>query len=139
MRQLMALLFSTMLFGVQTPPDTTFYAVAYVDVMPASRAAATTAFKQYRDASRKDEGFVRIEFFEQAGRPGHLCLIETWATSRAFDTHAASKNAAVNATLVPRCLIGILLRRVIDQPTRSYGMPFVAMSTASSPRISSAE
>ena len=50
-----------------------------------------------------------------------------------------STDVGVNATLVPRCLIGILLRRVIDQPTRSYGMPFVAMSTASSPRISSAE
>jgi quinol monooxygenase YgiN len=86
----MALLFSAMLFGFQAPTDTAFYAVAYVDVMPASKAAATNAFKQYRDASRKDEGFVRIEFFEQAGRPGHLCLIETWASPKAFDAHTAA-------------------------------------------------
>jgi quinol monooxygenase YgiN len=89
----MALLFSTMLFGVQTPTDTTFYAVAYLDVMPASRSAAVTAFKQYRDASRKDEGFVRLELFEMSGRPGHLCLIETWATPKAFDAHAAAPHA----------------------------------------------
>jgi len=88
----MALLFSTLLFGVQAPTDTTFYAVAYVDVMPASKAAATTAFKQYRDASRKDEGFVRIEFFELAGRPGHLCLVETWSSPKAFDSHAAAQH-----------------------------------------------
>ncbi len=90
MRQLMALLFSTMLFGLQTPSDTTFYAVAYVDVMPASKAAAAAAFKQYRDASRKEEGFVRFEFFEQGGRPGRLAIIETWANPKAFDAHTAA-------------------------------------------------
>jgi len=89
----MALLFSTMLFGVQAPTDTTFYSVAYVDVMPASRSAAVNAFKQYREASRKDEGFVRLELFEMSGRPGHLCLIETWATPKAFDAHATAAHA----------------------------------------------
>jgi len=93
MPQLMALLFSIMLFGLQAPPDTTSYAVAYVDVMPASKAAAVAAFKQYRDASRKEEGFVRFEFFEQAGRPGHLALVETWANPKAFDSHTATPHA----------------------------------------------
>jgi len=49
--------------------------------------------KQYRDASRKEGGFQRIEFFEQAGRPGHFCIIETWANNKDLDTHAASANA----------------------------------------------
>ena len=35
----------------------------------------------------------RIEFFEQAGRPAHFCIIETWANSKDLDTHAASANA----------------------------------------------
>jgi len=70
--------------------DTTVYTVGYVDVMPASKATAVTAFKQYREASRKEEGFVRLELFEQAGRPGHLSIIETWASQKASDAHAAA-------------------------------------------------
>jgi quinol monooxygenase YgiN len=90
MRLLLTLLF---ILAAQTPADTTFYSVAYVDVMPGSKAAAVAAFKQYRDASRKEDGFVRFELFEQPARPGHLSLIETWATAKAFDAHAAAAPA----------------------------------------------
>jgi quinol monooxygenase YgiN len=93
MQRLLPLLMITVLLGAQAPPDSTAYSVAYVDILPASRTAAITAIKQYRDASRKDDGFQRIEFFEQAGRPAHFCIIETWANSRDLDTHAASANA----------------------------------------------
>jgi (4S)-4-hydroxy-5-phosphonooxypentane-2,3-dione isomerase len=94
MQRLLPLLIGTVfLVGAQTPPDSTAYSVAYVDIAPASRTEAIAALKQYRDASRKDEGFQRIEFFEQAGRPAHFCIIETWANSKDLDTHAASENA----------------------------------------------
>ena len=93
MQRLLLLLISTVLLCAQAPPDSTAYSVAYVDILPASRTAAITALKEYRDASRKDDGFQRIEFFEQAGRPAHFCIIETWANSRDLDTHAASANA----------------------------------------------
>jgi len=92
MQRLLPLLISTVLLCAQAPPDSAAYSVAYVDIQPASRTAAITTIKQYRDASRKDDGFQRIEFFEQAGRPAHFCLIETWANSRDLDTHAASAN-----------------------------------------------
>lgn len=82
-----------LLLRPQTPADTTFYSVAYVDIAPASRAAAIAAIKQYREASRKDDGFVRLEFFEQVGRPGHFSIIETWANDKAFTAHAASAPA----------------------------------------------
>jgi quinol monooxygenase YgiN len=93
MQRLLPLLLGAVLLGAQAPPDSTAYTVAYVDILPASRTAAIAAIKQYRDASRKDDGFQRIEFFEQAGRPAHFCIIETWANSRDLDTHAASANA----------------------------------------------
>jgi quinol monooxygenase YgiN len=93
MQRLLPLLISTVFLGAQAPPDSTAYSVAYVDIVPASRTAAITAIKQYRDASRKDDGFQRIEFFEQAGWPAHFCIIETWANNRDLDTHAASANA----------------------------------------------
>jgi quinol monooxygenase YgiN len=94
MQRLLTLLFSTLILGAQAPSaDTSAYAVAYVDVMPASKTAAVNAFKQYRDASRKEEGFVRFEIFEQAGRPGHLSVLETWANPKAMDAHAAGAAA----------------------------------------------
>jgi quinol monooxygenase YgiN len=72
--------------GVLTA-DPAVYAVSYVQVMPASRAAAVAALKQYRDASRKDEGFVSLEMFEQVGWPAHLAVLEKWADQKAFDAH----------------------------------------------------
>jgi quinol monooxygenase YgiN len=93
MQRLLLLLISTVLLGAQTPPDSTAYSVAYVDIVPESRTAAITAIKHYRDASRKNDGFQRIEFFEQAGRPAHFCIIETWANNKDLDAHAASATA----------------------------------------------
>jgi quinol monooxygenase YgiN len=74
-----------------TPPDTAFYAVSYVEVVPASRSAAIAALKQYRDASRRlDAGFGRLEFFEQLGRPGHFAIIEAWSHQQTFDARDAT-------------------------------------------------
>jgi quinol monooxygenase YgiN len=92
MQRLLLLLISTVLLGAQAPPDSAAYSVAYVDILPASRAAAIAAVKQYREASRKDDGFQKIELFEQAARPAHFCIIETWAGSKDMDAHAASAN-----------------------------------------------
>src|SRR5213594_4660793 len=72
--------------GVLTT-DPAFYAVSFVEVMPGSKAAAAAALKQYRDASRKDEGFISLELFEQIGWPAHFALVEKWADQKAFDAH----------------------------------------------------
>ena len=93
MLRLLPLLISTVLLSAQAPPDATAYSVAYVDISLTSKTAAINAIKQYREASRKDDGFQRIEFFEQAGRAGHFCIIETWADSKDLSAHAASANA----------------------------------------------
>ena len=90
-RRLLPLLISTILLGAQAPSEgAVAYSVAYVDIASASRTEAITAIKQYKDASRKDNGFQQIEFFEQAGRPAHFCIVETWADNKAIDAHAAS-------------------------------------------------
>ena len=92
MRQILLLL-SILLLRPQAPADTTFYAVAYVDIAPASRPAAITVLKQYREASRNEPGFKRMEYFEQVGKPGHFSIIEAWATDKSFDAHSASQNS----------------------------------------------
>ena len=100
MQRFLLLLIGTVLLSAQAPPDGAAYTVAYVDILPASRAAAIAAVKQYRDASRQDEGFQKIELFEQAARPAHFCIIETWAGSKAVDAHAASPKAKAFRTKI---------------------------------------
>jgi quinol monooxygenase YgiN len=91
-RRLFPLLIGTVFLCAQAPPENpaAAYSVAYVDIAPASRTAAIAAIRQYREASRKEDGFRRIESFEQAGRPAHFCIIETWADNKAIEAHAAS-------------------------------------------------
>jgi quinol monooxygenase YgiN len=90
MHRLLPFLISVVLLNAQAAPDGDAYSVAYVDIAPASRTAAITAIKQYRDASRKEDGFRRIEIFEQVGRLAHFCIIETWANSKDLDAHGSS-------------------------------------------------
>ena len=77
------------LIGLQAPPtpDATFHWVSYFEVTPSSVRPAEAALKQYRDTSRKDEGAIRIELFEQTGRPGRFSMIEAWRDQKAFDAH----------------------------------------------------
>jgi quinol monooxygenase YgiN len=71
----------------QAPADTALYAVSYIEVMPSARAAMVAALKQYRDTSRKEDGYVRVELLDQVGRPGHFAVVETWWDQKAFDAH----------------------------------------------------
>jgi quinol monooxygenase YgiN len=70
--------------------DATRYAVTYVDVMPASGARFVDAFKRYRDASMKEEGFVKSELLEQNGRAGHFVILETWKDQGSYDRHQSA-------------------------------------------------
>ena len=95
------------------PTDTTVYAVSYVEVMPSSEQAAVAALRQYRDASRKDEGYVRFELFEQIARPGHFAIVETWTDQKALDAHGtAAHTQQLLSTLQPI--------RVSDYDQRPY-------------------
>jgi quinol monooxygenase YgiN len=71
-----------------TPGDAPFYSVAYVDVMPAAHEKMVAMMRSYRDASRKESGYVRFDLLQQVGWPGHMAVIETWRDKSAFDAHA---------------------------------------------------
>ena len=71
----------------QAPADTSLYAVSYVEVLPSARPAMVAALKQYRDTSRKEDGYVRFDLLEQAGRPGHFAVVEMWSDQKAADAH----------------------------------------------------
>ena len=72
---------------VPPPPLPARFAVVYVDIMPSRRSAMEAAFKTYRDASRKDTGYERVELFEQLGRPGHYIVIEAWREPADLEAH----------------------------------------------------
>jgi quinol monooxygenase YgiN len=71
----------------QAPADSTRYAVTYVEVAPSARSMMTAALKQYREMSRKEDGYVRFDLLEQMGRPGHFAIVEAWRDQKAFDAH----------------------------------------------------
>jgi len=96
----------------QTPGDARVYAVSYVEAIASSKAAAIAALKEYRDASRKQDGCVRLELFEQVGRPGHFAVIETWRDQKAFDARGAASQKQLLDSLQPI--------RVSDYDERPY-------------------
>src|SRR5947199_10737543 len=77
--------------------DTTFYSVSYIEVKPSSRSGAIAMLKQYRDITRRDSGNIRLELFEQADRPAHFCLVETWQTAAGFEARAAQRKQLADA------------------------------------------
>ncbi len=63
------------------------YVVSYLEVMPPSTGEAAALLRRYREASRNDEGHVRLEVLQQAGRPDHFTIAEVWRDQQAFDAH----------------------------------------------------
>jgi quinol monooxygenase YgiN len=95
MRGLAALLLITTIGLAASPqvgtPSAAFHSVSYVEVAPSGKTAAVAALKAYQSANRTQDGFVRIEAFEQTGRPGHLVYIESWRDQEAFDKRSTQK------------------------------------------------
>src|SRR5688572_20792582 len=73
----------------QAPPDTTFYAVAYLETAASAARAASAAVRAYRDATAKQDGCSAVDAFEQIGRPGHWVVVETWRDQKVFDARDA--------------------------------------------------
>ena len=90
---------------LQTPGDITTekarFAVSYVEVVPSSHAATIAALKRYRDGTRTQDGYVRFEFFEQMGRPGHFAVVETWRDQSAFDRRSTAAQKQLQDTFQP--------------------------------------
>lgn len=108
-----------------TPAEGMFYSVAYIEVKPSGRAIAIQALKSYKDALRIDGASLRVELFEQADRPGHLLLIETWQNQAAFDAGTPALRKRLNDAMQPI--------RLSDWDQR----PYKTLSVASGPEPSS--
>ena len=124
-----AVLIPSVLFGQtpgNAPPDTVFYAVAYVETRAPATKAARATFEQYRGASRKQSGLVRVELFEQIGRPGHFAIVETWRDQKTFDARDVAAQKQLLGALEPI--------RVSDYDQRPYKTLTTAPGSASTDR-----
>jgi quinol monooxygenase YgiN len=101
--------------------------VAYVDILPASRAQAIDAFRVYRNASRAEAGFMAMDIFEQQRRGAYFAVVETWASQAALDAHAkAPHTAALQSAMQTLAISGY------DQ--RPYGGVSTAPARPTSPQ-----
>ena len=102
-------------------------AVAYVDILPASRAQAIDEFRKYRDASRQEAGFVGIDVFEQQRRGAYYVLIETWTSATTIEAHSKAPHTTALLAAMRR-----LAASGYDQ--RPYGALTVAPAKTSNPQ-----
>ena len=63
------------------------YAISYLEVRRSAEHAAIDALHAYREASRKEPGWIATEILAQIGRPGHFATIERWADQQALESH----------------------------------------------------
>jgi quinol monooxygenase YgiN len=70
------------------------YVAIYVDILPSAAKTAAGLLKQYRDASRKDEGNLRAEVVQEANRPNRFAVLAVWAEQKAWEAHGKAAHTA---------------------------------------------
>src|SRR3954452_7800029 len=66
------------------------HVATYVEVGTTSDKDGIKLLKQYRDASRKDDGNLRSEVAQEIGRANRFVVLEIWKDQAAFDAHGKS-------------------------------------------------
>ena len=85
----------------QSGADQAFHAVAYVETTASGGAAAARALRAYREAALALDGCLRVDAFEQIGRPGHWVLLETWRDQKTFEARDGAPTLRLTAALAP--------------------------------------
>lgn len=63
------------------------FAVTYVDVMPNATNSGAALLRHYRDASRKENGNLRTDVFQEIARPNRFAILEIWKDAAASETN----------------------------------------------------
>jgi quinol monooxygenase YgiN len=66
------------------------YRVTYIEVMPNAAGPTDAALKRYRDASRRDDGNVRLDLLDEIAQPNRFVIVEVWRDKAALDAHDQS-------------------------------------------------
>ena len=73
--------------------DNAVYAVSYVEVAPAARAAAASLLRQLANASRKDEGNTRFDILQRTAPSNQFAIVAVWKDQKAYDAHLAAAHS----------------------------------------------
>jgi quinol monooxygenase YgiN len=107
----------------QQATSTALHVVSYVEVAPGAERAAIGLLRQYRDASRRDHGSLRMDVLQQGGRPDHFVVLESWQDKDAWTAHGAAAHTKQFAAELP-----LQLASPVDQ--RSYNSLAIAAGSA---------
>jgi len=66
------------------------FAVTHVDVPPPRTAETEMLLKAIAGESRKDQGNIRYDVFQQSAARNHFTIFEVWKNRNAFDSHEAT-------------------------------------------------
>jgi quinol monooxygenase YgiN len=66
------------------------HVVTYIEVVPGTKDTGATLVRQYREATRKEDGNLRAEAVRRIAQPNQFVVIESWKDRAAFDAHAKS-------------------------------------------------
>jgi len=87
----------------QNPPvpliDGPTYVMTYVEVVPSATGQALAALKEYRDATRREQGANFADVYQEEGQSHRFVVSETWQTRANAQAHA---NAASVTSLVAK-------------------------------------
>ena len=66
------------------------YLATYVEVMPNAVVPGIALLKQYRDASSKEDGNLRVKALAEIERPNRFVVVEAWRDKAALEAHGQS-------------------------------------------------
>ncbi|MBV9522892.1 MAG: antibiotic biosynthesis monooxygenase, partial [Alphaproteobacteria bacterium] len=66
------------------------YAVIHADIHTAMAQQAEAALKEFAAESRKEEGSLRFEVWQEPARKNHFALVEVWQNQDAYRRHIAA-------------------------------------------------
>jgi quinol monooxygenase YgiN len=67
--------------------DGAVYLAIYIEVMPNAVDSGATLLERYRDASRKEDGNLRLDVLHEIARPNRFAILEVWKDKAALEGH----------------------------------------------------
>jgi len=68
-------------------PTGALIAVSHVDVIPPKKDDGIAALKTLADPTRKDNGNIRFDVYQQKSRPNHFTVVEVWRDQKGAESH----------------------------------------------------
>jgi quinol monooxygenase YgiN len=66
------------------------YVMTYVEVIPSATNQTVAALKEYRDASRREQGANFVDIYQEDGQSYRFVVSEVWQNRAAASTHSGS-------------------------------------------------